>query len=52
MDTLSKNAPVPLYLQVKSQLEAEIRDGTYGQNDRLPSIYQPFLHLIKINSHR
>ncbi len=37
MDTLSKNAPVPLYLQVKNTLEAEIRDGKYGQNDRLPS---------------
>lgn len=34
---LSKNAPVPLYLQVKNTIEAEIRDGKYGQDDRLPS---------------
>jgi GntR family transcriptional regulator len=37
MDTLSKNASVPLYLQVKDSLEAEIRDGKYGTNERLPS---------------
>jgi len=37
MVTLSKNAPVPLYLQVKNALEAEIQDGTYGQDARLPS---------------
>lgn len=37
MDTLSKNASVPLYLQVKNMLEAEIRDGKYGIDQRLPS---------------
>jgi GntR family transcriptional regulator len=37
MDTLSKNAPVPLYLQVKNTLEAEITDGVYHPEGRLPS---------------
>jgi GntR family transcriptional regulator len=37
MDTLSKNASLPLYLQVKNNLEAEIRDGKYGTDERLPS---------------
>ncbi len=37
MDILSKNAPVPLYLQVKSVLESEIRGGGYGPAARLPS---------------
>jgi GntR family transcriptional regulator len=37
MDSLSKNASVPLYLQVKNTLEAEIRDGKYGTDARLPS---------------
>ncbi len=37
MDTLSKNASVPLYLQVKNTLEAEIREGKYGVDERLPS---------------
>ena len=37
MELLSKNAPVPLYLQVKNMLEAEIQAGTYSQDDRLPS---------------
>ncbi len=37
MDALSKNASIPLYLQVKNTLEAEIRDGKYGVDERLPS---------------
>lgn len=37
MNILSKNAPVPLYLQMKNALEAEIRDGKYGPEERLPS---------------
>jgi GntR family transcriptional regulator len=37
MDTLSKNASVPLYLQVKNVIEAEIRDEKYGIDQRLPS---------------
>lgn len=37
MDILSKNAPIPLYLQVKNSLETEIRNGKYGQHERLPS---------------
>ncbi len=37
MDTLSKNTPVPLYLQVKNVIETEIRDGKFGQDGRLPS---------------
>jgi GntR family transcriptional regulator len=37
MDSLSKNASIPLYLQVKNTLEAEIRDGKYGTDARLPS---------------
>jgi len=37
MRTISKNAPVPLYQQVKSALESEIRDGKYGTDERLPS---------------
>lgn len=37
MDTFSKNASVPLYLQVKNTLETEIRDGKYGVDERLPS---------------
>jgi len=37
MDTFSKNAPVPLYLQVKQTLEAEIQQGKYAQHGRLPS---------------
>lgn len=37
MHTLSKDTPVPLYLQMKMQIEAEIRDGKYGPEDRLPS---------------
>jgi GntR family transcriptional regulator len=34
---LSKNASVPLYLQVKNTLEAEIGEGKYGTGERLPS---------------
>ncbi len=37
MDMLSKNASVPLYLQVKTTLEAEIGDGKYSIDKRLPS---------------
>lgn len=37
MDMLSKNDSVPLYLQVKTMLETEIRDGIHGQGSRLPS---------------
>jgi GntR family transcriptional regulator len=37
MDTLSKDDPVPLYLQVKTTLESEIKDGKFGQGSRLPS---------------
>jgi GntR family transcriptional regulator len=37
MDTLSKNASVPLYLQVKNTLEVEIRAGKYSTDERLPS---------------
>lgn len=37
METFSKNASVPLYLQVKNTLEIEIADGKYGVNERLPS---------------
>jgi GntR family transcriptional regulator len=37
MDTLSKNAPVPLYLQIKNVIVTEIRDGKYGPEDRLAS---------------
>jgi GntR family transcriptional regulator len=37
MHTLSKDTPVPLYLQLKNVIESEIRDGKYGPEDRLPS---------------
>ena len=37
MVTLSKNAPVPLYQQVKNALEAEITAGIYNPDGRLPS---------------
>lgn len=37
METLSKNAPVPLYQQVKSALETEIREEKYTVEERLPS---------------
>src|SRR5512143_3199674 len=37
MITLSKNAPVPLYLQVKNALSAEITEGVYNPDGRLPS---------------
>lgn len=37
MFSLSKNAPVPLYVQVKNALEAEIAEGIYNPNGRLPS---------------
>ncbi len=35
--TFVKNPSVPLYLQVKNTLEAEIREGKYGADQRLPS---------------
>ncbi len=37
MHTLSKDTPVPLYLQMKNAIEAEIREGKYGPEERLPS---------------
>jgi GntR family transcriptional regulator len=37
METLSKNAPVPLYQQVKIALETEIREEKYAVEERLPS---------------
>jgi GntR family transcriptional regulator len=37
MDTLSKNAPIPLYQQVKNTLETEIAAGVYNPDGRLPS---------------
>jgi len=37
METLQKDAAIPLYLQAKTALEEEIRSGLYGVNQRLPS---------------
>ena len=37
MQTLSKDTPVPLYLQMKTAIETEIRDGKYAPEERLPS---------------
>ncbi len=37
MHTLSKDTPVPLYLQMKNAIETEIREGKYGPEERLPS---------------
>lgn len=37
MPALHREAPDPLYIQVKEALLAEIRSGRYGPHDRLPS---------------